>query len=102
MKVFVALLAACLAFGIYTNGSSKLGDNPLPANMRTASNERSFGEQVRFARFKKGLTAKQLADQVGISLVSLEQVERGQLLPNSTTTHLIENVLQVRLDSTVR
>ncbi|MFM2267406.1 MAG: Helix-turn-helix domain [Bacteroidota bacterium] len=102
MKVFVALLAACLAFGIYTNGASKLGGGSLPANVRTNTNVRSFGEQVRFARFKKGLTAKQLADKVGISLVSLEQVERGQLLPNSTTTHLIEDVLQVRLDSTAR
>ncbi len=102
MKVFVALLAACIAFGIYSNGASKLGEGSLPAKVRTSSNVRSFGEQVRFARFKKGLTAKQLADKVGISLVSLEQVERGQLLPNSTTTQLIENVLQVRLDSTAR
>jgi ribosome-binding protein aMBF1 (putative translation factor) len=100
MKVFAVLLAACLAFGIYTTTGST-DANTSRANTQVSVN-RSFAEQVHLARLKKGLTTKQLADKIGLSLASLEQVERGQLLPNDEVVSSLENVLGTRLDTTAR
>lgn len=51
--------------------------------MKIKDNERiAFGERLRSARIKKGLTQKDLAELTGTSSNMISKYENGRLIPN--------------------
>ena len=58
----------------------------------------SLGKRIRSIRTKLNITLQSLADQVGVSLVFLSQVERGQNTGSLETIVAIANALQVSIE----
>jgi ribosome-binding protein aMBF1 (putative translation factor) len=52
-----------------------------------------ISEQIKLARMEKQITAKELANRVGLTKMSVEKIEKGQLVP----THEILEKLEVEL-----
>lgn len=48
-----------------------------------------FGERLKQARIRKGLSQQQLADMIGVSKVSISEYENGNRIP------LLENFIQL-------
>ena len=61
----------------------------------------SLGPRIRQYRRKKGLTAKELADKVGVSDRSITAYERGDKVPSLRTLIAIAFVLEEPLDDIV-
>ena len=58
-----------------------------------------FGEQLRIAREKKGMTQQTLADQLFVSRQSVSRWERGERYPDLITTKNLSRILDVSLDT---
>ncbi|WP_051594123.1 helix-turn-helix domain-containing protein [Butyrivibrio sp. AE3003] len=58
-----------------------------------------FGEQLRIAREKKGMTQQSLADQLFVSRQSVSRWERGERYPDLVTTKNLSRILDVSLDT---
>lgn len=61
-------------------------------------NENILGTRIKEVRTKKGLTQKQLAEQIGISGASIISYEKGAKLPPLDTVIKIANTFEVSLD----
>lgn len=57
--------------------------------------KKRFGKRLRKIRRAKDLTQEQLADQVGVSLNFIGQLERGENSPSFETVQKIAEVLEV-------
>ncbi len=58
-----------------------------------------FGEQLRIARERKGMTQQSLADQLFVSRQSVSRWERGERYPDLITTKNLSQILEVSLDT---
>lgn len=58
---------------------------------------KAFGKRVAYVRKRKGFTQKQLAEQVGISVVAIAYIETGKRWPRLGTLHKIAKHLKVNL-----
>lgn len=58
----------------------------------------SLGMRIRSIRTKQNITLQVLADKVGVSVVFLSQVERGQNNGSLDTVVAIANALQVSIE----
>jgi transcriptional regulator with XRE-family HTH domain len=57
-----------------------------------------FGEKLRTAREKKGMTLKAVAMQAGVSESLVSQIERGRVSPAIDTLLSLAQVLEIRLE----
>lgn len=58
----------------------------------------TFGQRLRQARKKKGLSLEKLAKACGISLASVYNYDRGGRLPNLYTAVCLADALGVSID----
>ena len=58
----------------------------------------NFGENVAYARKKRGLSQDELAKKVGIISVTIGRYERNEIKPSIDTACKIANALDVSLD----
>jgi ribosome-binding protein aMBF1 (putative translation factor) len=56
-----------------------------------------ISEQVKLARMEKNMSKKDLAQKVGLSRMSLERIEKGQLVPNREVLQKLSSELSVGL-----
>jgi ribosome-binding protein aMBF1 (putative translation factor) len=56
-----------------------------------------ISEQVKLARIEKNLSKKDLAQKVGLSRMSLDRIEKGQLVPSSEMLQKLSTQLSVQL-----
>ena len=59
-----------------------------------------ISEQIKFARTERHLTQKELADRTGMTKMSIERIEKGQLVPTQDMIAKLEKVLSVELELT--
>lgn len=57
-----------------------------------------FGEQLRRARVKKGMTQQSLAEQLYVTRQTVSRWECGERYPDLLTTKKISQILDVSLD----
>ena len=62
-------------------------------------NQKSFGNKIKNARKKMGLTQFELAEKVNVSQNFLGDIERGIKLPSLPKLILLSNTLKISLDS---
>lgn len=60
-----------------------------------------FGNRIRAYRKLKGMTQKELAERLGISVAVLGAVERGMRQPSSALLRAIADVLQVPVEELI-
>ncbi|WP_336488335.1 helix-turn-helix domain-containing protein [Methylobacterium nigriterrae] len=53
------------------------------------------GDSIRTARLRKGVTLRELADAIGVALVTLREYEVGRTLPNESRRAVIADALGV-------
>ena len=59
----------------------------------------TVGMVARAARERQGLTQGDVASQVGIAMEVYSRMERGRVLPSSTTLRRLSMVLRIRADT---
>ncbi|NBD12706.1 MULTISPECIES: helix-turn-helix domain-containing protein [Corallococcus] len=59
----------------------------------------TVGAVARAARERQGLTQGDVASQVGIAMEVYSRMERGRVLPSSTTLRRLSMVLRIRADA---
>ncbi|CAM4301697.1 helix-turn-helix transcriptional regulator [Corallococcus sp. ZKHCc1 1396] len=59
----------------------------------------TVGTAARAARERQGLTQGDVASQVGIAMEVYSRMERGRVLPSSTTLRRLSMVLRIRADT---
>ncbi|RKH62162.1 helix-turn-helix domain-containing protein [Corallococcus llansteffanensis] len=59
----------------------------------------TVGMAARAARERQGLTQGDVASQVGIAMEVYSRMERGRVLPSSTTLRRLSMVLRIRADT---
>lgn len=57
-----------------------------------------FGKRVAHVRKSKGLTQKQLAERVGITVVAIAYIETGKRWPRLGTLNKIAKTLKVKTE----
>lgn len=57
-----------------------------------------FGKRVAYLRKSKGFTQKQLAAQVGVSVVAIAYIETGKRWPRLLTLNKIAKTLKVKTE----
>lgn len=67
--------------------------------MKSDAFHRAFGDAVRVARDRKGLTQDELAQAVGLTRTSITNIEAGRQRPLLTQAHTLAKVLGASLDS---
>ena len=65
---------------------------------RSVGNMVEFGEQLRRAREKKGLTQQTLAEELYVTRQTVSHWERGDRYPDLLTTKRLSDILEVSLD----
>jgi transcriptional regulator with XRE-family HTH domain len=60
--------------------------------------DESLGLRIRLARIRRGLSQRQLAALVGLSLNALSAIERNSSNPSTRTLTALATVLQVSTD----
>lgn len=63
------------------------------------SDERTLGNQVRRLRGERGLTRHELAEKAGVSVDTLNRIERGRVSPSLETIAKVCNGLRVSLET---
>lgn len=58
----------------------------------------TLGEKIKNARLQKGLSQRQVAEQLGVSQPSYFEWERGDSVPNWARMKSIAKVLEISLD----
>ena len=58
------------------------------------------GQQIKTARMDKRLSQKDLAEHVGMTKMTIERLEKGQLVPTQEMLAKLERELNVPLDLT--
>jgi transcriptional regulator with XRE-family HTH domain len=58
----------------------------------------NWGRRIRAFRKLKGYTQKELAEELGISVSVLGEVERGTRIPQLELLHRISEILNIGLD----
>lgn len=71
------------------------GSRCQPKGHDDAHDADAIGSRIRKTRRGKGLTLSQLAEQTGLSIGSISQVERGLVSPTIRTVYAIANALGV-------
>jgi len=61
-------------------------------------NKRQIGLRVRAHRLERRLTQEQLAEQIGRSVESISNLERGVSSPSETTLHRLARALEVPVE----
>lgn len=59
---------------------------------------KAFGKRVAYVRKSKGFTQKQLAAQVGVSVVAIAYIETGKRWPRLLTLNKIAKTLKVKTE----
>ena len=67
-------------------------------NVESKLDGRLLGSRIREIRIKKGMSARRLADQVGVLGNYISQLERGDKVPSLETLIHIANTLGVTTD----
>lgn len=67
-------------------------------NKNNIINQISFGKKIREARTKMGISRASLAEELGISVNFLGDIERGLKLPSVPNLIMMTNILKVSLD----
>lgn len=90
-------------------GLDLLEDNDLMAMMKRAKRPagslpgedlelvENYGELVREARIRMGLTQEDLASQVGEKATVIKKIEHGELRPSIELARKLEKILRIRL-----
>ena len=60
-----------------------------------------FAENIKKARQDKGLTQRQLAQQVGITANAISLYENAKRMPSLEITSIMSNILDVSLDDLI-
>ena len=79
-----------------------MGDNMArrrSGNVESKLDGRLLGSRIREIRIKKGMSARRLADQVGVLGNYISQLERGDKVPSLETLIHIANTLGVTTDN---
>lgn len=58
----------------------------------------TVGEKIKTARIKKGLSQRQIAEQLGVSQPSYLEWEHGDSVPNWARMKSIAKILEISLD----
>lgn len=58
----------------------------------------TVGEKIKIARIKKGLSQRQIAEQLGVSQPSYLEWEHGDSVPNWARMKSISKILEISLD----
>lgn len=93
---------------IFTGGlllllASFLNYPTTPKNSTTTKVQQDFvifpiSEQIKIARIEKHLSQKDLAEHVGMTKMSIERIEKGQLVPTQEMLNKLEKELGVELE----
>ena len=59
-----------------------------------------ISEQIKIARIEKHISQKELSDHVGMTKMSIERIEKGQLVPTQEMLNKLEKELGVNLELT--
>lgn len=62
----------------------------------------TVGEKIKAARLKKGLSQRQMAEQIGVSQPAYLEWEHGDSVPNWARMKAIARVLEISLDELAR
>ena len=57
-----------------------------------------ISEQIKIARIEKHFSQKDLADRASMTKMSIERIEKGQLVPTQEMLNKLEKVLGVELE----
>ena len=63
--------------------------------------KRELADNIRDARMAKGLTQRELAQQIGLSAAAVGYYETGDRLPNIMTLSVLSQIFDESLDSLV-
>lgn len=61
-----------------------------------------FGQKLRTLRTRRGLTLRQLSDQLGVGYSYIGKMERGEREPNVAMLVKIADLFEVSLDRLIR
>lgn len=62
---------------------------------------KAIGERLRTLRKKRGLTARQLADEIGVSYTTIYRWENGDRIPDGFNMGKLMNILGVRMKDVI-
>ena len=57
-----------------------------------------INEQIKLARMDKQMTSKELADRIGVTKMTIDRFEKGQLVPTTETLRRLEIDLDARFE----
>jgi ribosome-binding protein aMBF1 (putative translation factor) len=93
---------------IFTGGlllllASFLNYPPTPQNDTTIEISKNFvifpiSEQIKVARLEKHFTPKDLAENTGLTKMTIDRIEKGQLIPTQEMLIKLEKALGVGLE----
>ncbi|NIW43286.1 MAG: helix-turn-helix domain-containing protein [Gammaproteobacteria bacterium] len=63
---------------------------------------KKFGQKLRTLRTRRGLTLRQLSDQLGVGYSYIGKMERGEREPNVAMLVKIADLFEVSLDRLIR
>jgi ribosome-binding protein aMBF1 (putative translation factor) len=86
------LLCILVGFFHYNPTSTQASSSP---KTETESLLFPISEQIKLARLKKHISQKDLADQVGLSKMNIEKIEKGQVVPTRDILFKLEKELGV-------
>lgn len=105
---FYTTKALTMSKFIFTGGlllllASFLNYPTTPKNTATTEIQKDFvifpiSEQIKIARIEKHLTQKDLADHSGMTKMTIERIEKGQLVPTQEMLNKLEKELGVGLE----
>lgn len=58
---------------------------------------KDFGEKVKIARERKGITQERLAELIGVTTVYVGFLEQGRRLPSIKTADKLARILSIKL-----
>lgn len=62
----------------------------------------NIGEQVKNLRISKGYAQEELANLSGLSIRTIQRIEKGETIPRGHTLHQLGEVLEVKVSELVR
>jgi ribosome-binding protein aMBF1 (putative translation factor) len=106
--IFYTSKALTMSKFIFTGGlllllASFLNYPTTPKNNTTTEIQKDFvifpiSEQIKIARIEKHFTQKELAEQTHLTKMTIERIEKGQLVPTQEMLNNLEKELGVELN----
>jgi len=96
--LLAGLLLVLLSGFLHFPSSSSTDSHPSVSKPEGISADRAtalpLGEQIRFARLEKKISQKELADQVGLTKLNIEKIEKGLVYPQRDVMLRMQQVLE--------